>query len=100
MKHRTDSLTRGAALALALVTASLAGCRATDTTAAAPTAAAEKCPVMGAEADPTYRHTAAGAMDNGDWWPNQLNLKLLHANAPARPRALALALASRRGCRG
>ena len=83
MTHRTDSLTRSAALALALVTASLSGCRATDTTAAAPTAPTEKCPVMSTEADPSYRHTAAGAMNNGDWWPNQLNLKLLHANAPA-----------------
>ncbi len=37
-----------------------------------------KCPVLGA-AD---RHTAAGALSNGDWWPNQLNLKVLHQNAP------------------
>ena len=29
------------------------------------------------------RHTAAGAMNNGDWWPNQLNLKILHQNAPS-----------------
>ncbi|MCC7012804.1 MAG: catalase/peroxidase HPI [Planctomycetes bacterium] len=27
--------------------------------------------------------TAAGALGNGDWWPNQLNLKVLHQNAPA-----------------
>ena len=30
-----------------------------------------KCPVMGAPAAPG-RHTAAGAMTNSDWWPNQL----------------------------
>ena len=30
----------------------------------------------------THRHTAAGALSNGDWWPNQLNLKILHQNAP------------------
>jgi len=40
-----------------------------------------KCPVMGAPASPG-RHTAAGAMTNSDWWPNQLNLKILHQNSP------------------
>jgi catalase-peroxidase len=40
-----------------------------------------KCPVMGAPAGPE-RHTAAGAMTNSDWWPNQLNLKILHQNSP------------------
>ncbi|MCW0217516.1 MAG: catalase/peroxidase HPI [Prosthecobacter sp.] len=28
------------------------------------------------------RHTAAGAMTNSDWWPEQLNLKILHQNSP------------------
>ncbi len=37
-----------------------------------------KCPVVGA----AQRHTAAGALSNGDWWPNQLNLKMLHQNSP------------------
>jgi catalase-peroxidase len=32
-----------------------------------------KCPVM---------HTASGAHTNADWWPNQLNLKMLHQNSP------------------
>jgi len=40
-----------------------------------------KCPVMGAPAAPG-RHTAAGAMTNSDWWPNQLNLSILHQNSP------------------
>ena len=40
-----------------------------------------KCPVMG-EAASSSRHTAAGAMTNSDWWPNQLNLKILHQNSP------------------
>ena len=31
-----------------------------------------KCPVVG-----IHRHTAAGALTNDDWWPEQLNLKLL-----------------------
>lgn len=41
-----------------------------------------KCPVMGAVAPAAARHTAAGAMSNSDWWPNQLNLKILHQNSP------------------
>ncbi|MEZ5733910.1 MAG: catalase/peroxidase HPI [Paracoccaceae bacterium] len=36
--------------------------------------AAGKCPVM---------HTSAGGRSNRDWWPNQLNLRILHQNAPA-----------------
>ncbi|MDA7854442.1 catalase/peroxidase HPI [Cyclobacteriaceae bacterium] len=28
------------------------------------------------------RHTAAGALSNSDWWPSQLNLKILHQNTP------------------
>ena len=27
-------------------------------------------------------HTAAGALSNSDWWPNQLNLRILHQNSP------------------
>ena len=38
------------------------------------------CPVMGGEAD-QYRHTAASSMSNADWWPNQLNLDILHQNS-------------------
>ncbi|MEY3950119.1 MAG: Catalase-peroxidase, partial [Verrucomicrobiota bacterium] len=38
-----------------------------------------KCPVMGTPA-PANRHTAAAAMTNRDWWPNQLNLSILHQN--------------------
>ena len=38
-----------------------------------------KCPVMGNPA-PANRHTAAAAMTNRDWWPNQLNLSILHQN--------------------
>ena len=38
-----------------------------------------KCPVMA----PLHRHTAAGALSNSDWWPNQLNLKMLHQQGPA-----------------
>ncbi|HNA31155.1 MAG TPA: catalase-peroxidase, partial [Thiobacillaceae bacterium] len=27
--------------------------------------------------------TTAGAQSNRDWWPNQLNLKILHQHSPA-----------------
>ena len=36
-----------------------------------------KCPVTGG----ARRHTAAGAPTNADWWPNQLNLKILHQHS-------------------
>ena len=39
-----------------------------------------KCPMMGEQAGPN-RHTAAGAMSIRDWWPNQLNLQILHQNS-------------------
>jgi len=42
---------------------------------------ASKCPVMGTVADPISRHTAAGHLSNRDWWPNQLNLQILHQNS-------------------
>jgi catalase-peroxidase len=34
------------------------------------------------EAKCPFRHTAAGAQTNAGWWPNQLNLKILHQNSP------------------
>ena len=40
--------------------------------------AVEACPVM----DETYTHTAAGHRSNEDWWPNRLNLEILHQNSP------------------
>jgi len=44
--------------------------------------AISRCPVMGgAYRSPTTRHTAAGAMSIGDWWPNQLKLEILHQNS-------------------
>lgn len=39
------------------------------------------CPVMGDMKAATARHTAAGSINTGDWWPNQLNLKILHQNS-------------------
>src|ERR1044072_7987472 len=37
-----------------------------------------KSPVM----HDARRHAAAGAGSNRDWWPNQLNLQILHQNSP------------------
>ena len=37
-----------------------------------------KCPVM---SDAVRRPTEAGAFSNRDWWPNQLNLKILAQNS-------------------
>jgi catalase-peroxidase len=34
------------------------------------------------EAKCPFPHTAAGAATNADWWPNQLNLKILHQHSP------------------
>ena len=34
---------------------------------------AGRCPIM---------HTTVGARSNRDWWPNQLNLRMLHQNSP------------------
>ena len=39
---------------------------------------ASKCPALGGP----HRHAAVGTTSNQHWWPNQLNLKVLHQNAP------------------
>ncbi len=62
---------------VALVSAAEGGAPATSQES---TNNASKCPVMGALAAPG-RHTAAGAKTTSDWWPNQLNLKILHQNS-------------------
>jgi catalase-peroxidase len=38
---------------------------------------AGKCPVLNA----SLRNTAAGTRSNSDWWPNQLNLNILHQHS-------------------
>jgi catalase-peroxidase len=38
--------------------------------------------IMSNEAKCPFTHTAAGAATNADWWPNQLNLKILHQHSP------------------
>jgi catalase (peroxidase I) len=37
-----------------------------------------QCPVTGG----SHKRTAVGANSNQDWWPNQLNLKILHQHSP------------------
>ena len=37
---------------------------------------------MATEAKCPFTHTAAGAPTNADWWPNQVNLKVLHQHSP------------------
>ncbi|NNF23916.1 MAG: catalase/peroxidase HPI [Rhodobacteraceae bacterium] len=37
-----------------------------------------KCPVMHG----SFTHTTFSVRSNRDWWPNQLNLKILHQNSP------------------
>ena len=39
-----------------------------------------KCPVMHG-ASVAQMPTKAGSYSNGDWWPNQLNLQILHQNS-------------------
>ncbi|MCB0695493.1 MAG: catalase-peroxidase, partial [Saprospiraceae bacterium] len=40
---------------------------------------ASKCPYMGG----AVKQGAVGGTSNRDWWPNQLNLSILHQHAPA-----------------
>jgi catalase-peroxidase len=41
-----------------------------------------KCPVIGGSQRPSSeRNTAAGGLTTGDWWPEQLNLRILHQNS-------------------
>lgn len=58
----------------------LAGCASQEKLVTIESAAAKpgECP-MGYSG----RVTAAGAKSNGDWWPNQLNLAMLHQHSPA-----------------
>jgi catalase-peroxidase len=54
----------------------------TPTTQRENVAANAKCPVIGGTVrPPSDRNTAAGAYSLGDWWPNKLNLQILHQNS-------------------
>ena len=44
---------------------------------------ATKCPAIGGTHRPAaQRPTAEGGYSNGDWWPNKLDLRILHQNSP------------------
>ncbi len=46
------------------------------------TDSSSKCPVIsGTQKPSSERHTVAGSTSNADWWPNQLNLRILHQNS-------------------
>ncbi|MEZ5030899.1 MAG: catalase/peroxidase HPI [Saprospiraceae bacterium] len=51
----------------------------TDHTSSANGNGASKCPFMGG----AVKQGAVGGTGNRDWWPNQLNLNILHQHAPA-----------------
>jgi len=68
------------ALALGLMAVTAAGTATAQDAPPADDTQAAKCPVMDGSAAPS-RHTAASAMSTGDWWPNQLNLQILHQNS-------------------
>ncbi|RFC44725.1 MAG: catalase-peroxidase [Verrucomicrobia bacterium] len=73
---------RLSAVALSLFLGVHGGTLQAQAPGAKPSESAEKCPVIGGtQKAPTDRHTAAGAYSNGDWWPNQLNLRILHQNS-------------------
>ncbi len=56
--------------------------RTTATSATTPAADISQCPVIGGTAKETLaRNTAANGLSNQDWWPNQLNLQILHQNS-------------------
>ena len=77
---RRTKPTRLAALALTISVGAIGGTALAQTTPVKDMEDISKCPVMGAQAS-AGRHTAAGAMSNRDWWPNQLNLSILHQNS-------------------
>ncbi len=84
-RHKTQ-LIRGTrpvwlvALALGLWTGPESGMLLAQSTKEKHMQSSSKCPVMGERAA-TYGNTAAGGMSIGGWWPNQLNLKILHQNS-------------------
>ncbi len=69
------------ALAVNAATHSMNGAPTEDQAQTSGDAAAMQCPVIGGMNPASARHTAAGVMSNGDWWPNQLNLGILHQNS-------------------
>ena len=63
---------------LALAPAGLERAHGEESPPADTEGAPAKCPMTA----PAHRHTAAGSVSNGYWWPNSLNLRILHQNSP------------------
>ncbi len=80
---------RPAALHSACLLAFAAACAAPGSSEPAGGSSADsaaKCPVMHdatASGKPTTQDTVEGVMKNKEWWPNQLDLRVLHQNPPA-----------------
>ncbi len=75
---------RKASAGLLAFVAFLAAC-ASSSNHTAVHATASKCPITGmggSTQEPTMQKPST-AMTNADWWPNQLDLSILHQNAPA-----------------
>jgi catalase-peroxidase len=69
-----------------ILAALMAGACTTPHSQSHEAAAAGKCPVMGhgqEAAQTTTPRSQTTSMTNADWWPNQLNLGVLHQNNPA-----------------
>ncbi len=78
---KAPNSTRALVTSLALLAAGTATAEESKATSDPAGASLTQCPVMGHPAPPS-RHTAAGAKTTQDWWPNQLNLRILHQNSP------------------
>ncbi len=39
-----------------------------------------RCPIVEPITSAKFRHTAAGSISNADWWPDQLNLRILNTH--------------------
>lgn len=81
--ENTNIFTLGmtAACAVLFFTANAVSQQSEQTNAKGKKMESTKCPVMGNVQTAMARHTAAGARSNRDWWPNQLNLSILHQNS-------------------
>ncbi|TWU03625.1 catalase/peroxidase HPI [Neorhodopirellula pilleata] len=79
MKRKLTSVLMSMTMLGAVSAAETSGSTATTTAKAG--APAAQCPVMGQVPPAGERHTSAGSFNNGDWWPDQLNLQILHQNS-------------------
>ncbi len=80
--HATFLRVMASLVALCATTSVSAQTPGSSTSVGGPSAAAG-CPVLSVTPKPpSARPTAAGGMSNRDWWPEQLNLAILHQNSP------------------